>query len=221
MGIFRKAFKFVKRVFGGRRKAKRVIRRRRGGLRGRVTRPFMVKKTIQLDRIQVVVGTQAQQVISAELADLPQYTTYTALYDQYKINKVTVRYRLLNPVNIAYATLAGGTTSHVTLGMVHSAVDNNDITTVPSIQSLMNDNSYFGTKSNRDHVRSWKPKFLLDAGGSAPAKCSTGWLSSDYPNVSHYGLKTWFEPGLGPTGFASFYVEPIVTYYVSFKDQKN
>jgi len=218
MGIFRKLGRFFARRFG-RRPKKAMVRRgrkRRGGLRKAVNRPFMVKKTFMLDRITIVAGTTSYQVLTAELTDVPGYTNYTALYDKYKINKVTVRYRMLNPVNVITST-----NGLITLGMVHSVVDTNDSNTPGSIQQLMNDSSYYGTKSNKDHVRSWKPKFLLDVGGNAAAKTNSGYLSCDYPNVSHYALKTAFEPGAAPANFTSFIVEPIITYYVSFKDQRN
>jgi len=219
MGIFglaEKIYKGARRVFTGRRRkaVKQMRKRRNRGLKRAVTKPFTVRKTIMLDRITVVTNTT--QTFTAELSDLPQYTNFTTLYDQYRIAKVTVRYRVLNNVNVITST-----NGLITLGMIHSVVDHNDAITPGSIQELMNDNSYFTTKTNRDHVRSFRPMFLENVGGAAQAKSNSGWLACSSPGVSHYGLKTFFEAGSAPAGFTSYIVEPIITYYVQFKDQKN
>jgi len=189
-----------------------------------VDKPFIVKKAIPSNRITITSGIPVIQTISAELNKFNGYTNYTALYDEYKILKVKVHYRVLNPVNIAYAsqtTSGGNTTGIVTLGVIHSVVDKNDINTPGSIQQLMNDSSYFVTKTNKDHSRTFTPHFLTNVGGGAQAQSTTGYLSCDSSNISHYGMKTWFEPGEAPAGFTSYIVEPIITYWIAFRNQRN
>lgn len=220
MGFFRKAYRFVRRIFRGRRKAKRAIPKRRKTIKRLVARPFLVKKTVQLDNIIVNANAQTTQVITGELNDIPEFAVYSQLYDQYKLMKMTVCYRVLNPINVANVT--GGTYYLQTNGMVHSVIDYTDSTPPPSIQVLMNDNSYFGTKSHRDHVRTFRPKFLnLIAGNSQSQSMKSAWLHTAAPNVSHYGLKTIFEGGGGAPGTTSMIIKPILTYYFGFKDQKN
>lgn len=213
---FRAAYRGIKSLLSRKKKAPKRVYRKRKSLKRAVNKSFMVKKTILLDRINVT--SNQTQVFTAELTDLPQYTQYIALYDQYKIMKVRVQYRVLNNVNLATSAFPSGV---LTLGLIHSCVDSNDSTPPGSIQQIMNDSSYFVTKSNKDHIRTFTPKFLTNVGGSAAAESSRGWLSCDFPNVSHYALKTWFEPGIIPSGFTSYVVEPIITFYVAFKDQKS
>jgi len=193
---------------------KRVIRR--AGIR---VKPFMVKKTVIGDKFTVNAGTNQASCFTAELTDIPNYSLFTGLYDQYKILKVRVQYRCLNPVNTLRSDGA-----YMTLGLVHSAIDENDAVvpgvTQADIQKLMNDNTYRGTKTNRDHTRIFTPRWLTQAGSSS-AVSKTGWIACDAANVSHYALKTIFEAGVGSTaGHMSYIVEPVYTYWIAFKDQK-
>ena len=157
-----------------------------------------------------------------ELTDVPQYFSYVGLYEEYRIDKVVYSWKCLN--NVATATPGLGTSYVQTLGMVHSRVDNNDSVVPTTIQSILNDNTYKGTLSSRNHTRTIIPKFLSNVGGGVAAQQKTGWLNTDNANISHYGLKWAFEGGVFNGGAVnsqiSFIVEPIVTYYVSFKNPK-
>jgi hypothetical protein len=90
---------------------------------------------------------------------------------------------------------------------------------------MMNDSTYRGSRSSRNHTRVIYPKFMMSA-GATQSKQARGWLScfnadgTTVSAVSHYGIKYAFEGGTGTTGIASFLVEPIVTYFISFKNPK-
>ena len=208
----------VARLF--RRKPKSAPRKKRYAKKRMGVKPFMVKKTLIGSKFTLVAGTNQSDCFTAELTDVPNYSLYTGLYDQYKICKIRVVYRCLNPVNTLRSDGA-----FMTLGMIHSSTDHNDATvpgvTSTDIQKLMNDNAYKGTKTNRDHVRTFVPNWLTSAGSSVAAS-KTGWISCDAANVSHYALKVIFEAGVGSAaGQHSYIVEPIITYWIQFKDQKN
>jgi len=209
------------------RKQKRVVskamppkRRRAQGPRGVVQKKF----TILDGRINVSNSAFSAGSDTFELADMPQFSNYIALYEQFKITKVVYHFRSLNPQqSISSATGASAST----LGYLHTVVDHNDAAlpaaSAAGIQNMMNDSAYKGVKSNRDLTRTIRPMFLTQA-GTQTAKSVRGWLNCrDVAGVvnavSHYGIKWVIEGGLAssPNAFSCVY-EPIITYYVQFKN---
>ena len=216
MGIFRRAYRAVRSVFRRKRKApKRVVRRRRA-FRGVRSGLVNVKKTIIDPRLVVTGNVTNFSSDTFELVDLPQYLSYTALYEEYRINKIVYSFKALN--NMALPSQLAGNVS--TLGMIHTTIDYNDSVAPTSIQNMMNDSSYKGTLSNRSHTRTFVPKWLNVVAGGVPNQSKTGWLNCDNVNVSHYAIKWAFEGGTTSGAPPSFYVEPIITYYVSFRNPK-
>lgn len=210
--FIKKAYRAVKKVFKGRR---RVNKRKASG--GNVMR---LKKVVLKDRINVLSNTTTYAIDTFELADVPQYATYSSLYEEFRIDKITVKFMSLN--NIASGTTApSGIVPFMSLGMIHSVVDTNDDSVPTTIQGLMNDPAYRGTRSNLNHTRSFVPKFLNVVGGGSPAQSKSGWLKTEFNNITHYGIKVAFEGGVNSSLNAiSYTVEPIITYYLSFKNPK-
>lgn len=221
---FKKIYKGAKKIYRG---IKRIFRKKRRAVKQ--TAVLSVKKTILDDRLSVGNSVNVFGTDSFELADIPQYQTYAALYEEFRIDKVVYSFKALNNCSIGLNTAAAN--SLLTLGMIHSVVDTNDARTPSSIQDMMNDPAYKGTRSNRNHTRTIKPKFLTDAGGNTPVQPKRGWMTcfqidgATYNAVSHYGIKWCFEGGVNTSATVgnqaiSFMVEPIITYYVSFKNPR-
>lgn len=202
----RKLGRAVKRVF-----RKRPARRQKSNVNNGL---LHVKKTIIDARVNVVSGTTIFGVDTFELNDIPQMTDYRQIYEEYRIDKIVYTFNSLT--NMATPQVGIG---YATLGMIHSVVDNNDATAPTSIQTMMNDSLYRGSRSSKNHVRVFRPKWLNQVAGGA-VQPKGGWLLTDSPNVSHYGLKYALEGGNASTPSTSFFVEPIVTYYISFKNPK-
>ena len=228
MGIFRRAFRGLRRLF--RRKRRPAVTKRVRRTRKRVVRQtgmLTIKKTITQDR--QIVNTNSNQfgVQTFELTDVPQYQSYVALYEEFKINKVVVSFKSL--VNQSSDNL-GGTPQLTTLGMIHSILDYNDAVAPSSIQTMMNDPSYRGTRSSRNHTRVIYPKYLDNIAGDVQGKSSRGWLNTTYVDgatvntASHYGIKYCLEGGnqipFNVITIPSFLVQPIITFYVSFRNPK-
>lgn len=212
MWPFRRAWRGIKRVFGRKRKTRRVVRRRTHSTRGAVH----VKKVVLDARIGVLGNATAFGVDTFELSDIPQYAAYVSLYEEYRIDKIKYSFKALN--NLAAANVLGAPVS--TLGMVHTILDYNDAAVPTSIQVMMNDSTYRGTTSNRTHTRTFVPKWLNVVAGGVADQSKTGWLNTDSVTVSHYAIKWAFEGGITSGAPTSFYVEPIITYYVSFRNPK-
>ncbi len=222
MGRFKKLGRAVKKIFRGRR---RVAPKRRRAV-GKPTGHLTIKKTVLDDRITVLNSTNSFGVDTFELADIPQYADYIKLYEEYRIDKIVYSFKSLNNTSQHNATTGAITT----LGMIHTNVDYNDAVAPTSIQNMMNDPSYRGSRSSRNHSRTIIPKWQNVVGGSVQGQSKTGFLNCfnqdgvTVSTVSHYGLKWCFEGGLSNASVtgtvASFLIEPIITYYVSFRNPK-
>jgi len=225
MSTFRSAMRLARAVLpsGAKKSARRLgakmapARRRRAQAgRGIVTKKF---STLE-DSISVANGAFVNGNETFELADMPQFAQYVALYEQFKISKVVYHFRTQNPQQ----SVAVGPTC---LGYLHTVVDHNDVVNfAPSragIQNMMNDNAYKGVKSDRDLTRVIRPMFLTQA-GTQTAKSTRGWLNTkdvlgNINAVSHYGIKWVIEGGVSATANPlSCQYQPIITYYIQFKN---
>lgn len=224
MWPLRRAWRGIKRVFGRKRKvAKKAYRRRN---KTRPTGHLTVKKVVLDDRLTMMSGTTTYGSDTFELADFPQYASYVALYEEYKIDKIIYSFKSLNNVNNG-SLIAAGTYVN-TLGMIHTVVDHNDSVVPTSIQNMMNDSSYRGTRTSRNHTRTFKPTFMNSIGGTVAGQQKSGWLTCynadgvTLSTVSHYGLKWAFQGGYNNTASpgVTAIIEPIITYYVSFRNPK-
>jgi len=193
--------------------------RRASGPNGVITKKF----TTLEDPIDTGSGGFSVGTESFELADMPQFSNYIALYEQFKITKVVYHFRSLTPVNIGSPVSGYGS-----LGYLHTKVDHNDIVapvgSLAGIQDMMNDSAYKGVKSSRDLTRVIRPMFLTQA-GTQTAKSTRGWLnckdvSGAINAVSHYGIKWIIQGGrnqiTGQTASVSY--QPVITYYIQFKN---
>jgi len=227
MGIFRRALRGVgrlaRRIFSGRRKPAKAVRRVRRNRVKSYNKVLSVKKTVLYERQVVPCNTTVFRSDTFELADIPQYTPYVQLYDKYKINKVVITYKTLTNASTIYQAPGQVTTT----GIVHSIIDNTDVVAPTAIQPMMNDSTYKCTNGTKNHTRVIYPKFMSQIGGGVQGKSNSGWLNTKLVDdttvsaVSHYGIKFAFEGGTATSSaYTSMIFECIYTYYISFKDPK-
>jgi len=225
MSTFRSAMRLASAVLprsaGRKAKARTAARlyrpkkaRRASGPNGVITKKF----TTLEDAIDVPAGAFSPGVETFELADMPQFSNYIALYEQFKITKIVYHFRSQGNVSLANNSGSG------TLGYLHTVVDHNDATlpvgSLAGIQTMMNDSAYKGCASNRSLSRVIRPMFLTQA-GTQTAKSVRGWLNCrDVAGVvnavSHYGIKWLIQGGRGANN-TTFY-QPVITYYIQFKN---
>lgn len=188
--------------------------RRAAGPNGVITKKF----TTLEDPIDVGPNAFSPGSESFELADMPQFSNYIALYEQFKITKIVYHFRSQAVAN-TYAGVGNGT-----LGYLHTLVDHNDSAlptgSLAGIQNMMNDTGYKGCSSNRSLTRVIRPMFLTQA-GTQTAKSVRGWLNcrdvaGTVNAVSHYGLKWIIQGGRGAGSNSSY--QPVITYYIQFKN---
>jgi len=225
--LARYVYKGIKRLLKRKAKAKRVKKAPKLRLSKRaITRNVLVvKKVSQIDPIMINYGTNQGISTFFQLAQLQQYQCYIDLYEQFKIIKMVVKYRVLNNVNL------GGTINNFnTAGMIHSQVDYNDVlppgTTLANINTMMQDDTYKGTPSTRDHIRVMYPKYVETTDPTNNQKSTSGWLNTKNANGTinnsvFFGLKTIFQAGYSSAaGSANYMVIPQYTYYFAFKDPR-
>lgn len=136
------------------------------------------------------------------LSDLPDYTDFTNLFDQYKIDSIEVifhPYCTSSTTGAAYASAAGQTGV-----IVHTAVDYDDAT-LPTgsdagIQLLREYQNYHCDNIYARHggplTSRFSPRMSLAAyQGAFTGYTSTafGWVDCNSPNVQGYGFKAIFE----------------------------
>lgn len=155
------------------------------------------------------LSTNAYGLIG-QLTQVPGYTEFTALYDQYRI--MAMKIRLSPRANSAEAGTNQG------LIKMWTAIDYDDNTPITAISDMLQRPNVKQTKSSQEHVRYFKPRINVPTPGivnTIPGQSSTrGWLDCDNPSIPHYGLKVLVDQL--PSGAQSWDVS--VTYYLAFKN---
>lgn len=127
---------------------------------------------------------------------LPNYTELTSLFDQYRINKIVLKY-----VPNFTGTDLNPSTSVVTLPNLHSVIDYDDANAPANLNELVQYSTYRMTRGNRVHIRKWTPAVSMDIGGvqSSGVKFKQ-WIDLADTNVPHYGIKLYLDQGSANVG---------------------
>ena len=200
------------------RRSRRAMYRRRLRLSRRprlsALRTYHFKRTFTLSPI----STGTSPVFGAyafSISDLPNYTEFTALFDQYRINKLVVRYVPNHNSSEVGATKA--------LMEFNSVLDFNDQVAPTALTQLYEYANWRMTRGNAIHTRVFTPAVLsLVATTSAIAYQGDQskwkqWLATSQTDIEHYGIKY----AIGATQAAGdMYFTPYVTAYFSCKSVK-
>jgi hypothetical protein len=165
-------------------------------------------------------GSRIGNSVGVENVDVPNYTEFTALFDQFRIDKVVVRLIFSNNTS----TTASATTECPTLQI---CTDNDDASTPTSSNELLQRPEckihQFGSTSKygNQFLITCKPVISLAAyrasAFSAYATAKPGqWVNCAYPTTEHYGLKFWFDSP-SATNVDIGYMQIYCDYYLSFK----
>lgn len=200
-------------------RARRLRRRKYGRNVARSLRTPMRPNTYSFKRqifyenlIVVNSGAASGYAFQQAFSQLPNYTDFTNLYDQYLIKKIVVK---MIP-KISQHNLTSTTTGNADLPQVHSVVDYDDNTTPTSVQQLCEYQSYKMTRGNQIHTRVFVPKIELNADSSVSAPKAYQWLDCDAPTLNHRGIKWWFSaPSSANT---SVYYDMLVKVYFSCRN---
>lgn len=149
------------------------------------------------------------------LNDLPQVATLTALYDEYCITKVVVKF-------VPQGTIGDNPDpSSWKVCPFYTVIDYDDATTPVTLNELMEYQTLKHTKGNVIHKRILTPRISTLAyktSGTTIGYSSKGrqYVDCANPDIEHYGVKCWI-PATGGATAGVVSMQPIITYYVKFR----
>lgn len=150
-----------------------------------------------------------------KLSSLPQAATFTALYDEYCILKVVVKFQPQGSLN--------NNTDPVSFSVppFYTAIDYDDATPVASLNEILEYQTVKSTSSAKVHTRVFVPKLAAFAYKTSGTTIGYSDKSHQYvdcasSDIEHYGLKTWL-PRTGGAYPAIIKYVPIITMYVKFR----
>jgi hypothetical protein len=165
-------------------------------------------------------ATAALIAIAFRLDDLGQASTFSALFDQYKLDKVVLRFTTRNPAVMVFNTASpnGG----VPLGYVTPDRDDASApTSVDAVRQYDLANGFTGT-SSFDVVIEPRPTAALYASGAFTgynAMDTEPWIDVANSDVPHYGIKIGIG-ALTATTSSSWVWDLEAFYYVSFRNTR-
>lgn len=160
------------------------------------------------------------QALNFTLSQVPSYTDFTTLYDQYRINGI--KWTLIPRGNTAEITAASGA-STVFQGQstgVFSAIDYDDNTAPTSINQLCEYQNMKMTRATQLHSRYLKPRVNttgitnIGTGVTGPMMNTRGWLDCDFINVPHFGLKLALQQAVN----YNLTYDVKIDFYLAFKN---
>jgi len=219
----------ARRRFRGRRKTYRrrprrsFKRSRRGGRRRRGGNRLNCRRGGTPLNYQIYDHTQYYGM-GFGLIDLPTFSEFTALFDQYKLNCVVVKFRFDHTPDPVMQAEAGYVYTQPILRWV---VDDTDATAFTTVNAMTECQRYkFKTMMpGRDISIKIYPKLqrmLYEGVGVTGYSPARGWVSTADTSVPHYGLK-WTVDASAAAGTGSNRLGTVTmerTYYFSFRTTK-
>lgn len=192
---------------------KRIMKRTRARLAMNVHR---FKRKVVLGNIQAYNNGStfnAAAAFSFKLSDLPQYTDFTNLFDQYKLTGVKLDF-IPFADNVSWEVASNGASVAAPGGPLLISVDQDDATIPASASEMLSRQNVKVVPVGRRHQMFLRPKYgdIANTTTLAPA---TGFIDCDTPNTPHYGVKCWMAaPNVVNTNFT---YQVWATYYVTLK----
>lgn len=193
---------------------KRAPRRKRqfGGRSLRQPVHYFKRAFFASSAITVTGGATTFGASEFDLATMPNFTEFTALYDQYKIT--AVKWQLLprgNSAEIGLSSVQG------LQGQVFTVLDYDDGNAPTSINQLTQYQNLKMTRNTVTHTRYLKPRFNMEVANVVATAANaprTGWIDVANDQVRHRGVKYAIQ---APTN-ATYVYDLMITYYMAFKN---
>jgi len=148
------------------------------------------------------------------LDQLAQYTSWTSVFDQYRIDKVQVTIRP------QYNAVGLFVPASVKIPLLYSVIDYDDNTAASSLSTLK-EYSNCNISMYETVVATFQPHLAMAAyDGSvftSYANIAGQWIDAASPTVKHYGMKLGVEGGQsGQTGLQTYDIT--IKYLISFRN---
>lgn len=129
---------------------------------------------------------------SFKLSDLPAVTEFTNLYEEYKISRITIDF-----MPIATHLMIQPTGALPNLGpVIYHALDPTNVVAPGSYDDLFQNSDCKWNLMSKQFRRSWVPHYADTIASTALLsgyKPVTGFISTGYPDVPHYGFKFYIN----------------------------
>lgn len=139
---------------------------------------------------------------SFSLSDLPEYTYYTNIYDQYRLIGVKQKFIFGQTVALAPAEIEASQPNFANAGIFYFCVDYDDASSPTSVAQILNYQNSTYKHALGTYTTAFKPRVALAAySGAFTSYANTSgkqWMDCNSPNVEYYGSK-W---AIDYTGFA-------------------
>lgn len=150
------------------------------------------------------------------LNDIPQVSTFTALYDQYRFKRITVNF--IPTVNITGPQNAANSVNQ-NCNQIFVAVDHDDASVVSPLTSLFEYEDVKLHNTMEQFSVSFIPHVaaaVYSGAFTSFANQTTPWLDCASPNIQHYGIK-WAMPCPISLSFACNAMSLLVKYEIEFR----
>lgn len=142
--------------------------------------------------------------IGFTLSQVPNYTEYTALFDQYRIKAVKIS---IIP-ELTQGTLNSGA---INAGSIWTTIDHTDLASPANVDEILQYDKLKRGRTTSIHTRYVRVNTIEDN-----MVDYNKWHSTADSNEQYYGVKFWREA----LGSGTLPTKLIVKYYLQFKDQK-
>lgn len=170
------------------------------------------RRSVFYSQITTSTSLETLGVYTFQLSDLVNYTEFTNLFDEYKINSVCLKF---------FPSLTAKV-SQFTNGVLVTAIDKNDGNATGSVNELLQhddcivvdlcQNNTFIIDNPRMNVSSQTATTPTFAGQTS----MSGWVNNTTPTVQHYGFR-WAIPA---TTAAAMNINVLAIFDVSFRSTK-
>lgn len=185
--------------------------------------PHSFKRFVQIGAIgNLLNSAETMFAYTFSLDQLPNYTEFTSLYDQYMITKVVVKfYHIRDPSQVTNLAPGGA----VSGGVLLTAIDHDDSTPASSGNEMRQYSTCHVTNFGKDHTRVQVPCVLRQLYETAVTTAYTPsyrqWISTNDPGCQHFGLKIGLilnDGATAPANAVQYRVEAV--YYIKCKSVK-
>jgi hypothetical protein len=145
--------------------------------------PSMISVVKSVD-LGIVLTTSATIVTAASLnftlSQIPEYASFTTLFDQYKIDEVEV-----------FLVNEGNTDNNALDSRIATVLDYDDSTNLTSVAQALDYDNVRVSAFNSGHYRKLKPRIAVAAysGSFASYANQSSWIDCASTGVQHYGVK--------------------------------
>lgn len=154
------------------------------------------------------------------ISDVPNAINFKTIYEQYRINKIVVKFIPMASQVVQNTVSTGGAVSAGILATVLDWSNSSTLAFLSDYEQYQNF-KFQGVFSRREHTRIFKPSIIENAQagtGVGQVVAKNKWLSFTDTETNHFGIKIYLDAAPDTTVSQSFWVQ--CKFYVAFKNVK-